>query len=133
METLGERMAAFVVSLNLKRRHLNESQRAVVAAKLATLGHGGDRSKSPIGDLKQSEAAQLLNVGKRSVERAREVLDEGAPELVQAVEQGRVSVSATRCLSSPRPSTVSRMNTTLRKRGVRWLRDRTILDRWGMF
>jgi phage N-6-adenine-methyltransferase len=89
-----ESMAAFVVSLNLKRRHLNESQRAVVAAKLANLEHGGDRSKRPIGHLKQSEAADMLNVGDRSLRRAREVLDEGAPELVQAVEAGRVAVSA---------------------------------------
>lgn len=65
----------------------------MVAARLATLSHGGDR-KSPIGDLKQSEAASMLNVGKRSVERAREVLEDGAPELVATVDQGRVSVSA---------------------------------------
>ena len=42
----------------------------------------------------QGEAAQLLNVGKRSVERAREVLDHGSGELIAAVESGRVSVSA---------------------------------------
>jgi len=59
-------MAAFVVSLNLKRRHLNESQRAVVAAKLATLPKGANQH-SPIGESStQSDAAQLLNVGKRS-------------------------------------------------------------------
>jgi hypothetical protein len=79
----------------LKRRHLNESQRAVVAAKLATLKDGQRKSASPIGEaVSQSDAANMLNVGKRSVERAREVLDEGTPELVQAVEAGRVSVSA---------------------------------------
>lgn len=84
---------AFVVSLNLNRRHLNESQRAMVAAKLATLGHGGDR-KSPIGDsITQQAAADMLNVGKRTVERAREVLDHGVPELVAAVDSGEISVS----------------------------------------
>ena len=88
-----QRVAAFVVSLNLKRRHLNESQRAVVAAKLANLSHGQKKADTPIG-VSQADAASMLTVGHRSVQRAREVLDEGAPELVQAVEQGRVSVSA---------------------------------------
>lgn len=36
----------------------------------------------------------MLNVGERSVKRAKEVLRDGALELVQAVESGRVSVSA---------------------------------------
>jgi N6-adenosine-specific RNA methylase IME4 len=90
----GSDPVGFVISANLRRRHLDESQRAMVAAKLATLAHGGDRSKSPNGDLTQQQAADLLNVGKRSVERAAEVRDGGAPELQHAVERGAVSVSA---------------------------------------
>lgn len=90
----GDDPVGFVISANLRRRHLNESQRALVAAKLANISHGGDRSKSPIGDLKQRDAAALLHVGKRSVERAVEVRDHAAPELQRAVERGDVSVAA---------------------------------------
>jgi N6-adenosine-specific RNA methylase IME4/ParB-like chromosome segregation protein Spo0J len=87
----GNDPAAYVVSLNLKRRHLDESQRAMVAAKLATLRRGDNQHTEglPIG-----RSSELLNVGERSIARAREVLDRGAPELTAAVERGQISVTA---------------------------------------
>ena len=42
----------------------------------------------------QSQAAELLSVSERSVRAATKVKNEGAPELADAVEQGKVSVSA---------------------------------------
>jgi ParB-like chromosome segregation protein Spo0J len=90
----GDDPVSYVISLNLRRRHLDESQRAMVAAKLATMKQGTRTDLSPIGEMSQAQAADLLNVGKRSVERAGEVLDHGTPGLVQAVERGDVSVSA---------------------------------------
>jgi hypothetical protein len=94
----GDDPIAYVVSHNLHRRHLDESQRAMVAAKLAELTHGGDRRSDQAANRPvvptQAEAAEMLNVGERSVRRARVVLEDGAPELQQAVERGEVSVSA---------------------------------------
>lgn len=84
----------FVVSMNVNRRHLSESQRAMVAARLANLKQGRPEKNSPIGDLKQSEAAKKVNVGKRSVERARKILNHGDEELIGAVDRGDVKVSA---------------------------------------
>jgi ParB-like chromosome segregation protein Spo0J len=87
----GDDPISYVVSLNLKRRHLNESQRAIVAAKLATLKLGANQhSEGPSIE----EASRLLNVGHASVERAKTVQRDGAAELIQAVERGGVSVSA---------------------------------------
>jgi hypothetical protein len=90
----GTDPVAFVVSANVHRRHLNESQRAAVAAELATFTHGGDRSKAPIGALTDKAAAKLLNVGERSVERAKTVLKEATPNIQALVKSGEVAVSA---------------------------------------
>jgi len=83
-----------VLSKNLHRRHLDSSQRAMVAAKIAGMKQGARSDLSPIGEKSQADAADALNVGKRSVERAREVSEDGIPELIAAVESGEVSVSA---------------------------------------
>jgi N6-adenosine-specific RNA methylase IME4 len=88
-----DKLVAFVVSLNLHRRHLDESQRATVGAKLESLAHGQKKSDMPIG-ISRAEAAEMLNVGERSIARAKHVLEQGAPELVAAVERGEVSVNA---------------------------------------
>jgi ParB-like chromosome segregation protein Spo0J len=88
----GDDPIAYVISLNLRRRHLDESQRAMVAAKLATLRDG--QRADLVEGLPIGRASALLNVGERSVARAREVIDHGAPELAQAVERGSISVSA---------------------------------------
>jgi hypothetical protein len=86
---------AFVASANLHRRHLDENQRGLIAARLTTFSHGGDRGKSPNGEgVSQAKAADLLKVSKRRVERTREVIDKGVPDLVDAVERGDVKVSA---------------------------------------
>lgn len=92
----------YVISLNLHRRHLSESQRAMVAALVANMGQGRPADKAanlPIFEeepdaVSQAEAAELLNVSERSVRAARKVHTEGAPELVAAVNAGSVSVSA---------------------------------------
>ena len=60
---------AYVLACNLQRRHLTESQRAMAAAKLATIQHGGDRSKSQSCDLKRTDAAAARHLA-AVVERA---------------------------------------------------------------
>lgn len=80
--------------MNLKRRHLTESQRAMVAGRLAKLPVGRPSDKAPTGAISDAEAAKALQVGERSVERAKSVQRDGTPELQAAVETGAVSVSA---------------------------------------
>jgi len=89
--------SAFVVSLNLHLRHLSESQRAMVAAKLANLEQGARTEIEPSANLQKvsrAEAAEKLNVSERTVNAAKKVQTAGIPELQGQVEQGQVSVSA---------------------------------------
>lgn len=90
----GDKPLEHVVSLNLHRRHLNESQRAMVAARLANLGEGRPSNTSAIAPVSQSDAASLLNVSVDSTKRAASVQRHATPELQRAVESGKVAVSA---------------------------------------
>lgn len=89
---------AWVLSKNLHRRHLSESQRAMVAAKIEGYRHGGARQDFAEQDanlpLDRKGAAEALHVSERSVSSAARVRDHGAPELVERVESGEVAVSA---------------------------------------
>lgn len=96
----------FVVSLNLHRRHLSESQRAMVAARLANGSHGGDRRSDQVANwqlVSQLQAAELLGVSERSLSRANAVRSQGRPEVVQAVEQGALPVSVAAGLVREQP------------------------------
>lgn len=64
--------------LNVGKRRLNESQRAMAAAKLANLARGANQH-AQICAPSQSDAADMLNVSRRTVQAAREVTDHGAP------------------------------------------------------
>lgn len=88
----GDDPLAYVLSINLHRRHMDDSQRAMVAAKIVTMRRGSNQH-SPNGGTSQAQAAALLNVGKRSVERAAVVRDRAVPELREAVERGHIPVS----------------------------------------
>lgn len=94
----GRDALQFVISHNLHRRHLSESQRAMVAAKWAKLKRGANQH-SPIGEPSETEtktrneAAKLLNVGTSSIDRAKKVINQ-APELVDKIESGEMSVNA---------------------------------------
>ena len=86
----------YIISLNLRRRHLDTSQRAMIAAKIANVSHDGDRRSDQDANLhletSRAEAAQLMNVSTRSVASAKEVLDHGDEETIERVRDGKESV-----------------------------------------
>jgi ParB-like chromosome segregation protein Spo0J len=87
-------LLAFVLALNMERRHLDASQRAMIAASIANRGEGRPGKTPSIEGVSQSEAAALLNVGVATVERAAKVQAAGAPEVIAAVKKGEMAVSA---------------------------------------
>lgn len=100
IEWIGEEkdLVPFIVSLNLHRRHLNESQRAMVAAKLVNIQNGGDRKSNQKqnfnSDFSLQNASDLLNVSKPTIISAKKVQQKATPELAEQVNQGNIAVSA---------------------------------------
>ena len=76
-EYTGKDAQAYIIGANLHRRHLTESQRGTVAARLANMSVGGIRAgqntiASQTANLQseaisRAEAAELLNVSERTV------------------------------------------------------------------
>lgn len=110
VEYVGDDPLGFVISLNLKRRHLSESQRGMVAAKLAKLPQGARTDlehRANLHEVSAAKAGEMLNVSERTVKTAKQVQEHGAPELVTAVESGQVSVSAAADIATlPKPEQV---------------------------
>lgn len=97
----------FVISANLRRRHLKENQRAMIAARM--LPHfeaealkrkqagGKVVDSNHVANLPHGHARDLvgkyLNISGRSVETARKVLQGGIPDLIARVDAGTLAVS----------------------------------------
>lgn len=96
----------WVISRNLHRRHLTESQRGMVAAKLARL-QVGDVASQKIGGSIDSpslqNAADQLQVGRATVVRAKSVLEHGSPDLIASVERGEIAVSRAATVAKTTP------------------------------
>jgi N6-adenosine-specific RNA methylase IME4 len=90
------------ISLNLLRRHLTESQRAMVAASIAQYQVGANQYSEH--GVTQGDAALIMGVSVDSVQRAKTVLEKGTPELLTAVNEGKFDVTnAQKIAELPQP------------------------------
>ena len=89
----GNDPLGYVISANLHRRHLNEGQRAMAAAKLANMRQGERTDLAQICAKSQDQAAELLNISRRSVQHAAIVRDYAVPDLVEKAERGELAIS----------------------------------------
>lgn len=93
---IGNDVLGLVISLNLKRRHLDESQRAMVAAKLANMRLGDNQFKKGGSanlptQVSVAQAAELLRVSPRQVTDAKAIFRD-APEEAEAIQSGKKSI-----------------------------------------
>jgi len=91
-EFIGKDPIAFVVSANMRRRHLSVAQRAWVLVQLEEFQHGGKRRGNIVKFLTRAELAEMGQVSRGTLTRAAAVRDHGAPELQQAAAKGAVSM-----------------------------------------
>lgn len=112
-----------VLSRNLHRRHLSESQRAMVAADLAIMTQGRPAGKpaslpasSAPAPVSQAQAAEALQISERSV-RDAVLVKKTSPELAEKVRNGGVSVSkaATQVRKQTKPTKATKVPASVPK------------------
>jgi hypothetical protein len=88
----GDDPIGFVVSRNVHRRHLNTSQRGIVADDLTTLTHGGNRQEANLLlAITRARAALLMDVSERTVTTAHTITD---PDIRDEVKRGKKKLPA---------------------------------------
>jgi len=80
----------YVISKNLHRRHLNETQRGIVAARLANMPEGRPGNNANLHSLQ--DASDKMNVSRRTTASVKEV-ERKAPDLLPAMEAGEMTVN----------------------------------------
>lgn len=86
---------SLVMSKNLHRRHLNETQRATIAAKLSNVSPGDvSRHKHKTGvQITLAQAAELMNVSRGTVAEAKTVLTRGTADEIASIENGTAAAT----------------------------------------
>jgi ParB-like chromosome segregation protein Spo0J len=107
---------ALVMSENVHRRHLTVQQRAAVAAELAPMRHGGDRSKASVDALTDAQAAKLMGVSEPSVERAKKRM-RADPEAHRKAKAGTLG----RKQPQSKPQKMRRQWDAMRRGWAHWL------------
>lgn len=110
LEVAPDDPVAYVLSINLHRRHLTESQRAMVGARVKGYEAGRAKERQKVRKGKRSgatpenltdldlgdardKAGVSVSVSGKSVDHAVKVIAEGSPKLQAAVDAGKVAVS----------------------------------------
>lgn len=82
----------FVLSRNLFRRHLSESQRGAIAGRIAKYEQGRPKQAN-LPDYTLAQAAKTLNISERTARKGRKVVRHAPENIVRLVDEDEVTVS----------------------------------------
>ncbi len=94
----GNNPFSYAVSLNATRRHLSQSQRAMLAASIATIKRGelgnGRKVEGQICPPTIKEASQTLSVSTTAIKTAKSIKENAPEPIIKAVESGALTLNA---------------------------------------
>ncbi|MBB3608646.1 MT-A70 family methyltransferase [Rhizobium sp. BK602] len=94
----GNDPLGFVLSLNLRRRHLTDAQRAMVAARIVDWENGMNQTTGG-AHVHAREAGRRLSISERAVKAAKRIREHGVDTLIQAMESGSLSIKVGETIS----------------------------------
>jgi len=96
----GDDPFGYAVSLNATRRHLNQSQRALLATNMATLkqGEAGNGRKVEtqirVSTPTIKQASKALGVSTTTIDAAKKLKSTATSSVIKAVENGSITINA---------------------------------------
>lgn len=101
-----EELLPFILSLNLQRRHLSQSQKAMIATKLKPYytkqarermiaGNNADPGDNSPQGRASDQAGKMLGVSGKTVQRAEKIIAEH-PEYIAPIQSGEKTINAAR-------------------------------------
>jgi len=83
-------LVTFILSMNLHRRHLNETQRGIIAYRIENMSQGRPKKDANLHLFSRDEAARMVNVSPRTVATVAEVAHK-SPSLISVMEKGELT------------------------------------------
>jgi len=98
----------YSISANRIRRHLKEGKLALIGAELSKSAIGTNQHTA--GAVTQKQVASELGISVDSILRGKKVLQNGIPELVEAVRSGKLNISSAAKLAGLAKEDQSKLN-----------------------
>lgn len=90
-DSANDSLMSIIGSHNLQRRNISDELKAITGAKISNSCLGTNQHTA--GAVSQKQIAQELNISVDSIQRAKKVLNQGIPELIEALESGKIDIS----------------------------------------